>query len=579
MRDSIRFKTPLLLTVFAVVPLLLAGALLLPSYGQSVRQSEERYELIVVSEVASVVDGFLGGALSDAQTIAGAVEQASMLKPEHAALSEPLIRAALATRANIDVVRLEIPSAQVDTVLGKEGAALDSAPSSTAALRERAKSEGFAFDVLDERRGILVVAVASQHDRDGYISIPIFLSPVQAALDKIAKSRELDPQTAHIVVADAERRLVAGWNFPRKAGSSLRGFALWASLESMAFGGAAIGVKAEPVMEGETMVAAIQTLKTAGWVVALWQPRDVALQEFTRIQRAVVTIAGVVFLLALLAGMFVARRLTRPVLSLVHETRAISSRAWSRLSPPLRRKDEIGDLSRSVSQMAGELQQSELELKRELKLRGDLARFMSQEIVEGIIEERHPLELGGRREEVTVMFADMVAFTKAAEVMPPEQVVKMLNELFSILTEVVFRHDGIVDKFIGDCVMAVWGAPLSDPKHARNAMEAAEDIMAFLEVGADNWRQRYGVEVRLGLGVNSGTAIVGNIGSDKRMDYTVIGDVVNIAARLEAIAEPNQVLVGEGTQALLGDAFELRLLGSRQLTGRTQSTRVYELQL
>ena len=102
--------------------------------------------------------------------------------------------------------------------------------------------------------------------------------------------------------------------------------------------------------------------------------------------------------------------------------------------------------------------------------------------------------------------------------------------------------------------------------------------MGFLDAGADRWRDEYGVEVRLAIGVNSGEAIVGNIGSDKRMEYTVVGDVVNVAARLEAIAGANQVLVAEGTHDLVGDDFELRLLGARKLTGRKTETNVYELQ-
>ncbi|MEZ4445622.1 MAG: adenylate/guanylate cyclase domain-containing protein [Polyangiaceae bacterium] len=146
-----------------------------------------------------------------------------------------------------------------------------------------------------------------------------------------------------------------------------------------------------------------------------------------------------------------------------------------------------------------------------------------------------------------------------------------------MLTELVFQHEGMVDKFIGDCVMAVWGAPVPREDHARRAVACAEDMMSFLEAGRDQWRERYGVELRLAIGVNSGEAIVGNIGSDKRMEYTVVGDVVNVAARLESLAAPNQVLVAEGAQALVADEFELRRLGNRRLTGREKETVVYEL--
>jgi class 3 adenylate cyclase len=148
-----------------------------------------------------------------------------------------------------------------------------------------------------------------------------------------------------------------------------------------------------------------------------------------------------------------------------------------------------------------------------------------------------------------------------------------------MLTEIVFRHGGTVDKFIGDCIMAVWGAPVPAADHAIRALRAAEDMMRFLEAANEGWREKYDVEIRLGIGVNSGEALVGNIGSDKRMEYTVIGDVVNVAARLEAIAQPNQVLVSGATRDLVGDAFALEKLGDRKLTGRKTDTAVYALEL
>jgi class 3 adenylate cyclase len=136
----------------------------------------------------------------------------------------------------------------------------------------------------------------------------------------------------------------------------------------------------------------------------------------------------------------------------------------------------------------------------------------------------------------------------------------------------------MVDKFIGDCIMGVWGAPVATEDHAARALAAAEDMMRFLEVAGEQWHDKYGVEVRLAIGVNSGDAIVGNIGSDKRMEYTVVGDTVNVAARLETIAAPNQVLVGESTAERARDEFDLRLLGERKLTGRKAEIRVYELE-
>lgn len=191
----------------------------------------------------------------------------------------------------------------------------------------------------------------------------------------------------------------------------------------------------------------------------------------------------------------------------------------------------------------------------------------------------HSLELGGTRREVTVVFADVVAFTPLAETQPPEASVAMLNELFTILSEVVFRHGGTVDKFVGDSVMAVFGAPLPAEDHAARGLAAATEMISFVESAADDWRERFGVEVRLGIGVNSGEVLVGNIGSKKRMEYTVIGDAVNVAARLEALAAPNQILVGDRTRQLVPERSDLRAVGARALAGKKDPIAVHEVAL
>jgi adenylate cyclase len=172
---------------------------------------------------------------------------------------------------------------------------------------------------------------------------------------------------------------------------------------------------------------------------------------------------------------------------------------------------------------------------------------------------------------------DVVAFTPLTERLEPEQVVEILNHLFTISTEIVFRHGGTVDKFIGDSMMAIWGAPSTVEDHALRAVEAAEDILSWLEVANQHFRERYQTAIRLAFGINSGSCVVGNIGSDTRMEYTAIGDVVNVAARLEAIARPQQILVTRSTVDQLAGRFDCLSIGTKQLSGRATELEIFEV--
>jgi adenylate cyclase len=292
-------------------------------------------------------------------------------------------------------------------------------------------------------------------------------------------------------------------------------------------------------------------------------------------QRRGLLVAGAAALLAILVGLLAGQTLTAPILGVVGQVRLIARRKWRELSLTSARGDEIGELTRSLGEMAIDLEKGEAEAK----LRDDLSRFMSKQLVDAIVKGEHSLSLGGKRSAVSVVFADVVGFTPLAEARSAEQIVGLLNELFSMLTEIVFRHGGTVDKFIGDCIMAVWGAPVSQEDHAMRALAAAEDMMRFLETANEGWREKYDVEIRLGIGVNSGEAIVGNIGSDKRMEYTVIGDVVNVAARLEAIARPQQVLISQATHDAAGTRFRYAAIGPRALPGRAEPVHLYEVTL
>jgi class 3 adenylate cyclase len=420
------------------------------------------------------------------------------------------------------------------------------------------------------------VAKPDPEGQDGYATVRVDLAGLGAILADAADTR-FTGGGARLLVADDSRRAVASYATVAGPGADVGSLPVWSALPSGTPWTTRMAVVTGFQEDGAAQVGGVETVEDLGWAVAIWRPEQIAYATLTEMRAQSIWVVGAALLAALIAGWIAGEAVTRPVLRIARQATLIGQRRWRDLALGTGRHDEIGDLARAMGQMAVDLETGETEIARQAKLRGDLSRFMSQELVDAIVRGDHPVSLGGQRSEISVMFADVVAFTPLAESRPAEEVVTILNELFSMLSEVVFRHHGTVDKFIGDCIMAVWGAPVVQADHAERAMAAGEDMLRFLETANQEWQSKYGVEIRLAIGINSGEAIVGNIGSDKRMEYTVVGDVVNVAARLEAVAKPNQILVAERTAELAGDGFELRSLGAQQLTGRKTATTVFEL--
>jgi class 3 adenylate cyclase len=281
-------------------------------------------------------------------------------------------------------------------------------------------------------------------------------------------------------------------------------------------------------------------------------------------------------LLALLLGVLVARRISRPIDRLGEFAKALAARRFDE-RVVVKTSDELAVLAHTMNGAAAELRASEERIKQEVAIRADLGRYIPAELVDQIVRRERDMALGGTRQSITVMFADVVGFTPLTEQLAPEHVVTILNELFTILTGIVFRHGGTVDKFVGDCVMAIWNAPSPQPDHARRALEAAEDMLSWLETGNARWEQKYGVSIQLAIGVHTGEAIVGNVGSETRMEYTAIGDVVNVAARLETIARPQQILVTDAVREAAGPDFEYVDADLHRLSGRAEPVHLWEV--
>jgi len=203
------------------------------------------------------------------------------------------------------------------------------------------------------------------------------------------------------------------------------------------------------------------------------------------------------------------------------------------------------------------------------------SRFVNPEVVKQLVE-RGGIQGSGQTREVTLLFSDIRGFTTLSETRRPEEVVALLNRYFSLQVDVVFRHGGSLDKFIGDCIMALWGAPLDDREHARRAVACALDMADTLR----QFREELGASVAfdVGIGIHSGPAVVGLIGSEKRREYTAIGDTVNLASRIEGLTKDAQrrILVSRDTMERCGDAFDFVSCGSYKVKGRAQGVELFE---
>jgi adenylate cyclase len=212
-------------------------------------------------------------------------------------------------------------------------------------------------------------------------------------------------------------------------------------------------------------------------------------------------------------------------------------------------------------------------------VRRAFSQYMDETIVAHLLKNPDLIKPGGQRRRVTVFFTDIAGFTTIAEQFPPEETALMLHAVLNAVSEEVIRHQGVIDKYIGDCVMAFWGAPLESPDAARNACRAALASLEALERVNRTFRERGLGAISMRVGLHTGDAIVGNLGSDRLFDYTVVGDTVNLASRLESANKyfSTRIMLSEDTLQAAGDGFVVRELGLIAVKGKVQPVRIYEL--
>jgi class 3 adenylate cyclase len=237
----------------------------------------------------------------------------------------------------------------------------------------------------------------------------------------------------------------------------------------------------------------------------------------------------------------------------------------------LKRHDELGDLTDAFNDMAKSLREKEL-------LKGAFSKYVTKSVVDRIMDHEGGLKLGGEKKEVSVFFSDIRGFTPMSEQLSPEEIVHLLNEYFTEMVKIIFKYEGTLDKFMGDAIMAIFGAPVDLPDHADRAVMASIEMAQKMKELQAKWRMEGKKEVNIGIGINTGEVVVGNLGSLERMEYTAIGDNVNLAQRLESVAEKGQILISSATYERVKHKVIARMLDPIKLKGKSEKVIAYEVE-
>lgn len=306
-----------------------------------------------------------------------------------------------------------------------------------------------------------------------------------------------------------------------------------------------------------------------GWTVLVEQSSSEALALIDERFRESILFAAVALVAAVLLGFSAVRVVTGPVNRLEAAAATLAS-GQLEAKVEVRGSDELAQLAGSFNRMIEGLQERE-------RLRRTFSRYVSDAVATRILREANDLDLKGELVEVTVLFLDVRHFSHLADQYPPQNVVELLNAYFERVVRVITEHEGVINKFIGDAIMTVFGVPKEIPDPEGRAVTAAVEIQRMVSE-LNRERRQGGLEVlEFGIGVNTGPAIAGNIGSAERLEYTVIGDAVNVAQRLQAMAGAGEVHISTATYGRLRGRFEVEHRGEVKVKGRERPVDIYKV--
>jgi len=322
--------------------------------------------------------------------------------------------------------------------------------------------------------------------------------------------------------------------------------------------------------KGEKYLGAFNRIGFSDAAVISVVKEEIAFAMVYKIQRIVMWLTGIVLSASLIVNFFFSRSLSNPILKLTEASHRIQDGQYD-LDIKSVSHDEIGDLTDSFREMAHGLAERE-------NIKTAFGKFVNKQIAELVMNNE--IKLGGERKDVVVFFSDIRSFTKISELLEPEEVVEFLNQYMTQMVNCINKTKGVVDKYIGDAIMAVWGAPFSSGNDAFNAVSAAlmmRDELIKFNRGRGNGGSLARPRIQIGCGIHCGPVLAGQIGSEDRMEYTVIGDTVNIASRIETLnkAFATDILISEETAERVKDKFRIIPMRKIKVKGKSEPLQIY----
>ncbi|MDX9957112.1 MAG: adenylate/guanylate cyclase domain-containing protein, partial [Spirochaetia bacterium] len=323
------------------------------------------------------------------------------------------------------------------------------------------------------------------------------------------------------------------------------------------------------------------------WYVLVTEARSTFYGDVETITRSTLGILLSSLVVAVILLLLFVRYLTAPLSSMVGAMRRIIDSSDLSERVQVEYPDEIGQLSHTFNIMLGELQKAYdqikhyafdtvLAQKKEEKIRHIFQKYVPQELIDRFFQNPEAMLVGENR-ELAILFSDIRSFTTISEAMQPDDLVNSLNRYFTSMVEIIMNRNGVIDKYIGDAIMAFFGAPVRHDDDAVQSVLAALEMTEALDIFNEHQRGIGKPEFKIGIGINYGVVTVGNIGCNRKMDYTVIGDMVNLASRLEGLTKPyhQPLIFSEFLYEKVKDTFPCRLLDSVAVKGKTKGVKIY----